>query len=239
MAGDRSGCLPASSVLCWGYGGRDRWSRLPRLGAAFARCAAGRSGSSAAFFAPRPIVALISGCLLALIGAAVVRGAGAASWLQWLAAIVLGAAGIYLVWRLLDWALIVGTSVFGAVLAALSLASLFGFTRGLGVLPFLLFLAVGIVYQARDRQMSAEFKRMRSETSPVPAAVASPTPLPPAEQPAAALPQAVDEDAVAVMPAEVAGTAAIVDSPANEPTPAMAEDAVAATPPVAAEETAA
>ena len=187
----------------------------------------GAAGAALAFYAPRPIAALIGGFVLALLGAAVVRGAGAASWLQWLAAIVLGAAGVYLFWRLLDWALIVGTSLFGAILASLSLTSLFGFARGLGVLPFLLFLVAGIVYQARDRQMAAEFKRMRSKLSPASADVTPPAPLPPAAQPAALPPPSVDADAAADTPAEVADESAISESPASEP-PSPAPDEAAA-----------
>ena len=189
--------------------------------------ALGLAGAALGFFAPRPVAAIIGSLVLALLGVALVRSHGAAVWLQWLIAIALGFVGAFLFWRLLDWALVVGTALFGALLAALSLTGMFDFTRRLGILPFLLFLAVGIVYQVRDRQMAAEFKRLRSKLSSAPADVASPTLLPPAEQPAAALPAAVD----AATPAEVTTASAIADSPASEPAPYA--------PVVAAEETAA
>ena len=40
-------------------------------------------------------------------------------------------------------------------------------------------LVAGIIYQARDRQMAVEFKRMGSKPSPVPGEVTPPAPLPP------------------------------------------------------------
>jgi len=184
--------------------------------------ALGIAGAALGFFAPRPVAAIIGGLVLALLGVALAHSWGAALWLQWLIAIALGFVGFYLFWRLLDWALIVGTSLFGAVLAALSLTSLFGFARGLGILPFLLFLVAGIVYQARDRQMAAELKRMRSKPSPAPAEVISPAPLPPAEQPAVPPPPAVDSEAATVTPIKlaedaVADSPAIFESTASEP----------------------
>ena len=61
----------------------------------------------------------------------------------------------------LDWALIVGSSLLGALFVAFSLTGLFGFVGRLGLLPFALFLAAGIFYQARDRRMAAELQRLR------------------------------------------------------------------------------
>ncbi len=61
----------------------------------------------------------------------------------------------------LDWALIVGSSLLSALFVAFSLTGLFGFVGGLGLLPFTLFLAAGIFYQARDRRMAAELQRLR------------------------------------------------------------------------------
>ena len=184
--------------------------------------ALGMAGAALGFFAPRPVAAIIGSLVLALLGVALAHSYGAVLWLQWLIAIALGFVGFYLFWRLLDWALIVGTALFGAVLAALSLTSLFGFARGLGILPFLLFLAAGIVYQVRDRQMAAEFKRMRSKPSPAPAEVISPAPLPPAEQPAVPPPPVVEAEAATVTPIKVADdeaadSPAIFESTASEP----------------------
>ena len=175
--------------------------------------ALGIVGAALGFFAPRPAAAIIGGIVLALLGVALAHSSGAALWLQWLIAIALGFVGFYLFWRLLDWALIVGTSLFGAILASLSLTSLFGFARGLGVLPFLLFLVVGIVYQARDRQMAAELKRLRSKLSPASAEVTPPALLPSAEQPAVLPPPAVDAEGATVTPIKVADEV-VADSPA-------------------------
>ena len=175
--------------------------------------ALGIAGAALGFFAPRPAAAIIGGIVLALLGVALAHSCGAALWLQWLIAIALGFVGFYLFWRLLDWALIVGTSLFGAILASLSLTSLFGFARGLGVLPFLLFLVVGIVYQARDRQMAAELKRLRSKLSPASAEVTPPALLPSAEQPAVLPPPAVDAEGATVTPIKVADEV-VADSPA-------------------------
>ena len=197
-------------------------ANLPAWAQPVLALALGIAGAALGFFAPRPVAAIIGGLVLALLGVALTHSWGAALWLQWLIAIALGFVGFYLFWRLLDWALIVGTSLFGALLASLSLTSLFGFARNLGVLPFLLFLVAGIVYQARDRQMAAEFKRMRSKLSPAPAEVTSAAPLPPAEQPAVLPPPAVDSEAATVTPIkvaddEVADSPAIFESTASEP----------------------
>jgi len=170
----------------------------------------GMAGAALGFFAPRPVAALIGSLVLALLGMALTRSSGAAIWLQWLIAIALGFVGVYVFWRLLDWALIVSSSLLGALLVALSLTNLFDFTRGLGVLPFLLFLVAGIVYQARDRQVAAEVKRLRSNASPAPAGAISPAALQPAEQPAALPPPAVDGDAAAVTPSDAVDTPTII-----------------------------
>ena len=197
-------------------------ANLPAWAQPLLALALGMAGAALGFFAPRPVAAIIGGLVLALLGVALAHSYGAALWLQWLIAIALGFVGFYLFWRLLDWALIVGTSLFGALLAALSLTSLFGFARGLGVLPFLLFLVAGIVYQARDRQMAAELKRMRSKLSPAPAEVTPPAPLPPAEQPAVLPPPVVEAEAATVTPIKVADdeaadSPAIFESTASEP----------------------
>ena len=117
--------------------------------------------------------------MLALLGVVLAHSWGAASWLQWLIAIALGLVGVYVSWRLLDWVLIVGTSLFGAALVSISLNNLFDFARGFGILPFLLFFGTGIVYQVRDRKLAAEMKRLRlnlsSESEPQPLAPAEPT----------------------------------------------------------------
>jgi hypothetical protein len=59
---------------------------------------------------------------------------------------------------------------------AFSLTGLFGFVGGLGLLPFTLFLAAGIFYQARDQRMAVELQRLRlgaaaASSSPSPALV--------------------------------------------------------------------
>jgi hypothetical protein len=198
-------------------------ANLPAWAQPVLALALGVAGAAVGFFAPRPVAAIIGSLVLALLGVALARGSGAALWLQWLIAIVLGSVGVYLFWRLLDWALIVGTSLFGAILAALSLTRLFGFARGLGILPFLLFLVVGIVYQARDRQMAAELKRLRSKLSPAPTDVTPAAPLLPTEQPAVQPPPADDAGA----PVEVTDSPAIFESPASEPQPPAPDDAAA------------
>ena len=175
----------------------------------------GMAGAALGFFAPRPAAAIIGGLVLALLGVALAYSSGAVPWLQWLIAVALGFVGVYLFWRLLDWALIVGSSLLGAILVALSLNNLFDFTRGLGVLPFLLFLAAGIIYQARDRQMVAELQRLRSKASPAPANATPPASLPPAGQPAL-LPPPVAADTTAVTSDEVADSPAISELPASE-----------------------
>lgn len=123
--------------------------------------ALGIAGAALGFSLPRPMAALTGGLLLALLGAALAGGYGAAAWLQWLAAIALGLGGGYLFWKTLDWALIVGSSLLGALFVAFSLTGLFGFVGGLGLLPFTLFLAAGIFYQARDLRMAVELQRLR------------------------------------------------------------------------------
>jgi hypothetical protein len=197
-------------------------ANLPAWAQPLLALALGMAGAALGFFAPRPAAAIIGGIVLALLGVALAHSWGAVLWLQWLIAIALGFVGFYLFWRLLDWALIVGTSLFGALLASLSLTSLFGFARGLGILPFLLFLVAGIVYQARDRQMAAELKRMRLKMSPAPADVTPPAPLLPTEQPAELPPPAVDSEAATVTPIKVADdeaadSPAIFESTASEP----------------------
>jgi hypothetical protein len=188
----------------------------------------GLAGAALGFFAPRPAAAIIGSLVLALLGVALVRSHGAAVWLQWLIAIALGFVGAFLFWRLLDWALVVGSSLLGALLASVSLTGLFGFARGLGVLPFLLFLGAGIVYQARDRRMAAEFKRMLAKPSSAPAKVISPAPLSPAEQPAVVPSPGVEADATAVIPVEAAVPSAVFDSPPGEPQRSAPEEAAGA-----------
>ena len=128
--------------------------------------ALGIAGAALGFFAPRYVATLIGSVALALFGVALAHSWEAATWLQWLIAIAFGFVGFYVFWRLLDWALIVGSSLLGAILVSISLNNLFDFTRGLGVLPFLVFLVAGIVYQVNDRKMVAELKRLRSNASP-------------------------------------------------------------------------
>jgi len=139
----------------------------------------GAACAALGFFAPRPLAAIFGGIVLALLGVVLAHSWGAASWLQWLIAIALGLVGVYASWRLLDWVLIVGTSLFGAALVSISLNNLFDFARGFGILPFLLFFGTGIVYQVRDRKLAAEMKRLRlnlsSESEPQPLAPAEPT----------------------------------------------------------------
>jgi len=176
----------------------------------------GVAGAVVGFFAPRLVAALIGSLTLALLGVALAHSLGAASWLQWLIAIALGFVGVILFWRLLDWALIVGTSLLGALLVSLSLTNLFDFARGFGIVPFLLFLAAGIVYQARDQRMAAELQRLRSNASRAPTDVTSLAPLPPDEQPAVLPLPSVDADSTAVTPDERAVSPAIAESPASE-----------------------
>jgi len=178
--------------------------------------ALGVAGAAVGFFAPRPVAAIIGSLVLALLGAALAHSVEAAPWLQWLIAIALGAVGVILFWRLLDWALIVGTSLLGALLVSLSLTNLFDFARGFGIVPFLLFLAAGIVYQARDQRMAAELQRLRSNASRAPTDVTSLAPLPPDEQPAVLPLPSVDADSTAVTPDERAVSPAIAESPASE-----------------------
>ncbi len=147
--------------------------------------------------------------MLALLGWAVVRSAVAAPWLEWLVALVLGFVGFYLFWRLLDWALIVVTSLSGAILASISLTSLFGFAHGLGILPFLMFFVAGALYQARDRRMALALQQLRLQVSPPPADVPLPAPWPSAGQPAALPPPAANADATADTPGDAAASLAI------------------------------
>ena len=182
--------------------------------------ALGIAGAAVGFFVPRPVAAIIGSLALALLGVALAHSSGAALWLQWLIAIALGFVGFYLFWRLLDWALMVGTSLFGALLASLSLSSLFSFARDVGVLPFLLFLVAGIVYQARDRQTAAELKRMRSKLSPASAEVTPPAPLAQVAQPAMLPLSDVDADRTAITPGET------VDPLTGSETPVLATTAV-------------
>jgi len=176
----------------------------------------GVAGAVVGFFAPRLVAALIGSLTLALLGVALAHSLGAASWLQWLIAIALGFVGVILFWRLLDWALMVGTSLFGALLVSLSLTTLFDFASGLGILPFLLFLVAGIVYQARDQRMAAELQRLRLDASPAPADVTSLAPLPSDEQPAVLPPPAADADSTAATPDEMADSPTISESATSE-----------------------
>jgi hypothetical protein len=121
----------------------------------------GIAGAALGFSSPRPMAALTGGLLLAFLGAAVASSLGAVSWLQWLVALVFGLGAGYLFWKTLDWALIVGSSLLGALFVSVSLSNLLGFVGGLGILPFLLFSASGIFYQTRDRRMAAELQRLR------------------------------------------------------------------------------
>jgi hypothetical protein len=65
------------------------------------------------------------------------------------------------------------------VLVSISLNNLFDFTRGFGILPFLLFFGTGIVYQLRDLKLAAEMKILRlnlsSKSESQPLAPAGPT----------------------------------------------------------------
>ena len=172
---------------------------LPGWAQALLAVVLGGAGAAVAFRAPRPIAAIIGGMLLAGLGFAVTSSANWAEWLRWVMAVAAGALGFYLFWRLLDWALIVATSLFGAGIAALSLSSLFGFTRVFGLLPFALLLIAGIVYQRRDQLQAASLKR----------ALAMPKPVEPALAPAPVVPLPA-----ALAPATVAGA---VDEPVASP----------------------
>ena len=107
-------------------------------------------------------------------------------------------------WRVLDWALIVATSLFGAGIASLSLTSLFGFTRVFGVLPFALLLVAGIVYQRRDQVLATTLKRERAKPRPADSNAALPAaqPAPAASAAGAAEDQALALPAGADLPSE-------------------------------------
>jgi hypothetical protein len=196
----------------------------------------GGAGAWLAFRAPRPIAAIIGGALLALIAVALTADPGMAQWLRWVVVAAVGILGFYLVWRLLDWALIFATSLFGAGIAALSLSSLFGFTRVFGLLPFALLLAAGIVYQRRDQAQAAALKRARAKSKPAePGAAPALAVDGAAEGPATALPAAALPAEVALAPAVVAAEESTAASPEGAaPAPATADEEPAPTLPAAA-----
>jgi hypothetical protein len=213
---------------------------LPAWAEALLAIVLGGAGAWLAFRAPRPIAAVVGGILLALIAFALAAGANLAEWLRWVIAVAVGVLGFYLFWRVLDWALIFATSLFGAGIAALSLSSLFGFTRVLGLLPFALLLVAGIVYQRRDQAQAVELKRARARSQPVESGgvPAAALPAPDAEPDAAlALPA---PDAALAMP-DAALDAALDAEPDAEPDAVLVAQDAPVEPPadVAVEEPAA
>jgi hypothetical protein len=193
---------------------------LPPWAEALLAIALGGAGAAVAFRAPRPIAAIIGGLLLAALGFALAAGANLAEWLRWVIAVAAGALGFYLFWRVLDWALIVATSLFGAGIAALSLSTLFGFTRVLGALPFILLLVAGVMYQRRDQMQAAALKRARAESKPVEPGPA-PTPvLETAGEPAPVVAGAEVDGQLIASPVEI-------DPPAQAPVAPDAPDAPA------------
>ena len=162
----------------------------------------GAAGAALAYKAPRLIAAFMGGLALALLGLALLGNSSLAQWLHWLIAIAAAVLGFYVFWRMLDWALIVATSLIGAGLASISLTGLFGFTRGFGVLPFVLLLIVGTVYQRRDQLMAGELKRSRLQPVPVSAEITPSAPAALPAQSASSAGQAAQTVAAGELPAE-------------------------------------
>ena len=67
-------------------------------------------------------------------------------WLPWLAFVIGGILGVILVGMFLDWALIALSTLAGAALVTEAL----NLSGGLGLVAFIVLIAIGIAYQARE-----------------------------------------------------------------------------------------